>query len=73
MVHNGPYIDNSKIVWAHRLYAEKDARLIAYFAGRRVWEFEWLDPKTAASTSLDDGDEGTLPFRFEPLAVRPAQ
>ena len=73
MVHNEPDIDNSQIVWAHRLDDEKDARLMAYFAGRRVWEFEWLDPKTAPITGLDNGDEGSLPYRFVPLAAVPAK
>ena len=73
MVHNEPDIDNSKIVWAHRLDAEKDARLVAYFAGRRVWEFEWLDPKTTLTTGPGNGDEGTLPYRFVPLAALPAK
>ena len=73
MVHNDADIDNSEIVWAHRLDPEKDARLVAYFADRRVWEFEWLDPETAFRSSLDDGDEDTLPYRFTPLAPAPAK
>ena len=72
MVHNEPDIDNSEIVWAHRIDAEKDARLIAYFAGRQVWEFEWLDPTLASSSSVDDGDEDTLPYRFTALVSAPA-
>lgn len=73
MVQNDADIDNSEIVWAHRLDAEKDARLMDYFASRRVWEFEWLDPETASRSSLDDGDENTLPYRFAPLARAPAK
>ena len=72
MVHNEPDIDNSEIVWAHRIDAEKDARLVAYFAGRQVWEFEWLDPTLASSSSVDDGDEDTLPYRFTALVSAPA-
>ena len=73
MVHNDADIDNSQIVWAHRIDAEKDARLVAYFAGRRVWEFEWLDPKTTTNGGHDDGDGDTLPYRFTALVSAPAQ
>ena len=62
MVHNEPDIDHAEIVWAHRLDAAKDARLQAHFAGRRVWEFEWLAPLDAA-----DGVDKEQPYRFEPL------
>ena len=72
MVHNDADIDSSEIVWAHRLGAEKDARLVAYFAGRRVWEFEWLDPQSAARSRLGDGADDTLPYRFAPLPAAPA-
>lgn len=41
MVYNDADIDNSEVVWAHRLSEEKDLRLQNYFAERRVWEFEW--------------------------------
>ena len=73
MVHNDPDIDNSEIVWAHRLDADKDARLVAYFAGRQVWEFEWLDPQGTARSRLDNGADDTLPYRFTPLVTVPAK
>jgi hypothetical protein len=43
LVENAPLIDRAPIVWARSLSPEKDAALLAYFAGRRVWEFTW-DP-----------------------------
>ena len=77
IVSNDADIDNSEIVWAHRLSAEKDAQLMSYFADRRVWEFEWLAPKTASSGSPDDGDgdgaKGELPYRLTPLVTVPAK
>lgn len=42
MAYNDPDIDRSEVVWAHRLGPEKDLKLQRHFAGRRVWEFEWL-------------------------------
>lgn len=42
LVNNEPDIDRAPIVWAHRLGPAQDERLQAYFADRRVWEFEWL-------------------------------
>ena len=68
MVHNEPDIDSAEIVWAHRLDAQKDARLQAYFAGRRVWEFEWLAPQDPK-----DGRGGEQPYRFEPLVQAAAK
>lgn len=44
MVYNTADIDHSAVVWARSLGGEKDTRLVAYFANRRVWEFEWLAP-----------------------------
>ena len=51
LVFNEPDIDKSEIVWARRLSEDKDRRLQAYFADRRVWEFEWL-PETEAGYRL---------------------
>ena len=64
MVHNEPDIDKAEIVWAHRLDAARDARLQAHFAGRRVWEFEWLAPQ-----DIKDGRSTEQPYRFEPLPL----
>lgn len=58
LVNNEPDIDKAAVVWAHRLNPEKDERLQNYFAGRNVWEFEWLP----------DTDKG---YRF--TLLRPAQ
>ena len=58
MVYNAADIDQSAVVWARSLGAEKDARLEAYFANRRVWDFQWLAPG------------GSQPYR---LTSRPVQ
>ena len=52
LVYNEPDIDNAPVVWARRLSPEQDRRLLAHFADRIVWEFEWLPA----------GDPG---YRFE--------
>ena len=44
MVYNDADIDQSPVVWARSLGAEKDARLQAYFANRKLWEFQWTEP-----------------------------
>jgi hypothetical protein len=36
-IKNEADIDNAKIVWARNMGEEKNARLLGYFAGRRVW------------------------------------
>lgn len=41
VVYNDPDIDSSDIVWASRLSPEKDARLRAYFVGRKAWQLDW--------------------------------
>jgi hypothetical protein len=40
-VYNAARIDEAKVIWAHDLDAATNARLLAYYAGRRVWR---LDP-----------------------------
>ncbi|MDB5886304.1 MAG: putative rane protein [Polaromonas sp.] len=70
MVHNEPDIDHAEIVWAHRLDAVKDAQLQAYFADRRVWEFEWLAPSGNVG---DDDRPQEVPYRFEPLPLAAAK
>jgi hypothetical protein len=62
LVRNEPDIDNAEIVWAHRLDAVRDGRLQGYFAGRRVWEFEWLAPQDA-----EGNNRKSQTYRFEPL------
>jgi hypothetical protein len=42
MIYNEPDIDAAQVVWARRLGAEQDQRLMEHFAGRTLWEFEWL-------------------------------
>ncbi|MDB5930955.1 MAG: putative rane protein [Polaromonas sp.] len=45
MVYNEADIDHAEIVWARSLGGERDLALRHHFAGRRMWEFEWLaDP-----------------------------
>ena len=39
-VYNGADIDGSKVVWARELDPESNAKLIRYFAGRKVWLVE---------------------------------
>jgi len=39
-VFNDADIDLSKIVWAREMSAEQNARLLAYYPGRRVWLVE---------------------------------
>lgn len=56
MVYNDADIDLSPVVWARSLGREKDARLQAYYAGRRLWAFEWLGPQSPE------------PYRLTPLA-----
>ncbi len=36
-VYNEADIDNAKIVWAHRLNPEDNAKLIKYFSERKTW------------------------------------
>ena len=44
LVWNAPDIEASEVVWARRLSPARDQALLAHFADRRVWEFEWLPP-----------------------------
>ena len=39
-VYNHADIDGSKVVWARELDAEQNARLLTYFAERKVWLLE---------------------------------
>ena len=39
-VYNGADIDGSQVVWARELDPESNARLMRYFAGRKVWLLE---------------------------------
>ncbi|TFZ04917.1 hypothetical protein [Ramlibacter rhizophilus] len=41
LVYNEPEIDRARIVWARRLDPQRDAALMAHFAGRKVWDFDW--------------------------------
>lgn len=36
-VYNGAEIDGAKVLWARELDAEQNAKLLAYFKGRKVW------------------------------------
>ncbi len=36
-VYNEARIDEAKVIWAHDLDPATNARLLAYYAGRRVW------------------------------------
>lgn len=51
-VYNEADIDRAPIVWAHSLGAERDLALQHYFAGRRVWAYEWR-PDTVQGYRLD--------------------
>ncbi|MDB5743487.1 MAG: putative rane protein [Polaromonas sp.] len=57
LVYNEADIDNAQVVWARRLSAEKDQRLVSHFSDRLVWEFEWL-PKTPGAKQA---------YRFTPI------
>lgn len=39
-VYNAADIDGAKVVWAHELGPEKDARLYEYFKDREIWHME---------------------------------
>lgn len=39
-VYNAARIDEAKVVWAHDLDPATNARLLAYYAGRRVWRLD---------------------------------
>jgi hypothetical protein len=39
-VYNGPDIDHADIVWAHDLGEQRNAELIGYFSGRKIWLLE---------------------------------
>lgn len=39
-VYNAARIDEAKVVWAHDLDSATNARLLAYYAGRRVWRLD---------------------------------
>ncbi|MDB5869244.1 MAG: putative rane protein, partial [Polaromonas sp.] len=66
LVHNEADIDKAEVVWAHRLSPEKDSRLQQYFADRRVWEFEWLEPESADNPQQKASKQ---PYRFRLLTV----
>src|SRR5262249_55913555 len=36
-VYNGAEIDNAKVLWARELDATENAKLFAYFRGRKIW------------------------------------
>jgi hypothetical protein len=36
-VYNGADIENSELIWAHKLSAEENAALINHFKDRSVW------------------------------------
>jgi len=39
-VYNAARIDEAKVVWAHDLDSATNARLLAYYAGRRAWRLD---------------------------------
>ena len=39
-VYNAARIDEAKVIWAHDLDTATNARLLAYYAGRRVWHLD---------------------------------
>jgi hypothetical protein len=39
-VYNAARIDEAKVVWAHDLDSTANARLLSYYAGRRVWRLD---------------------------------
>jgi hypothetical protein len=39
-VYNAAQIDEAKVVWAHDLDPATNERLLAYYAGRRVWRLD---------------------------------
>jgi hypothetical protein len=39
-VYNAARIDEAKVIWAHDLDPATNARLLAYYAGRRVWRLD---------------------------------
>lgn len=42
-VYNGADIDQASVVWARSMGAERDARLLAYFANRSAWRLSITD------------------------------
>jgi hypothetical protein len=59
LVFNEPDIEQAEIVWAHRLGPLEDQKLLEHFAGRQIWEFEWL-PEASAKPGEN--------YRFMPLS-----
>ena len=39
-VYNAARIDEAKVIWAHDLDSAANARLLSYYAGRRVWRLD---------------------------------
>ena len=39
-VYNAAQIDQAKVIWAHDLDPATNARLLAYYSGRRVWRLD---------------------------------
>jgi hypothetical protein len=56
-VYNEADLDGSRVVWARSMNAQADRRLLAYFAGRRVWRL----------------DADAVPPRLEPYPAEPPQ
>lgn len=53
-VYNAADIDASPIVWARDMGTEKNARLLEYFAGRKIWRWHvGLDDKTILAECSD--------------------
>jgi hypothetical protein len=48
-IYNDADIDGSRIVWARDLGPEKDAELMRYYAGRKVW---MVDPNVEPATCV---------------------
>jgi hypothetical protein len=57
-VYNGAEIDNAKVLWARELEPKQNAKLFAYFKGRKIWlvtpdtDNTYLEPYTPAGVLL---------------------